>query len=428
MKAVILCGGKGTRLGLPDRPKAMVPVAGRPLLERLVETARDAGLTDIILLTGHMGDQIEAHFGDGSAFGVSVTHVREAQPLGTAGAVRDARALLTEPFLVMYGDTLLDVDLARFAAFHRDNGGIGTLFVHPNDHPHDSDLLAVGDNGRIRAFLPKPHPEGAILPNLVSAALYVLDPAAIDFVPATGAADWGADIFPAIVAAGKPLFAYRSVEYVKDIGTPERLAKGEADLASGKVARLSARTAKPALFLDRDGVLNEEIDGVLHPDDLVLTESAGAAVRAANKAGIPAICVTNQPAVAKGFLTTDALQDVMDALDTKLAAQGAYLDDVLICPHHPEKGWPGEVEALKIDCTCRKPKPGMLLEAARRHNIDLSRSWMVGDRCWDVQAAQAAGARAVLIATGDEKNRACAPDHVAASIGDAVDFVLGSIA
>ncbi|KAK0349237.1 hypothetical protein LTR94_033973, partial [Friedmanniomyces endolithicus] len=127
MKAVVLCGGKGTRLGLTDRPKAMVPVAGRPLLERLVEDVRDAGFTDIVLLTGHLAEVIEAHFGDGSAFGVRIAHVREGEPLGTAGAVRDARHLLTEPFLVLYGDTLLDVDLARMAAFHAEHGGLGTL-------------------------------------------------------------------------------------------------------------------------------------------------------------------------------------------------------------------------------------------------------------------------------------------------------------
>ena len=428
MKAVVLCGGKGTRLGLTDRPKAMVPVAGRPLLERLVEDVRDAGFTDIVLLTGHLAEVIETHFGDGSAFGVRIAHVREGEPLGTAGAVRDARHLLTEPFLVLYGDTLLDVDLARMAAFHAEHGGLGTLFVHPNDHPHDSDLLIADADHRIRSFLPKPHPDGAILPNLVSAALYVLDPAAIDAVPAEGASDWGRDIFPAIVAAGGRLNAYRSVEYVKDIGTPARLAKGEADLASGRVARLSHRHAKPALFLDRDGVLNVEINGVHRAQDLELMPDAGNAVRRANAAGIPVICVTNQPDIAKGFLTEETLSEVMAALDTGLAAAGAYLDDIFVCPHHPERGWPGEVAALKIDCDCRKPKPGMLLAAAERHHLDLSRSWLIGDRHADIAAAHAAGARAVLLRTGhagtDAGNRRADPDHVAATLTDAVAFVM----
>jgi len=432
MKAVVLAGGKGTRLGLADRPKAMVPVGGRPLLERLVETARAGGFDDLVFLTGHMGEVIEAHFGDGAAFGVRITHVRESEPLGTAGAIRAARHLLTGPFLVLYGDTLLDVDLARFAGFHRDKGGLATLFVHPNDHPHDSDLLAVDADQRIRRFFPKPHEPGALLPNLVSAALYMLDPAAVDHVPASGASDWGADVFPAMVSAGVPAFAYRSVEYVKDIGTPARLARGEADLASGRVARLSRHTPKPALFLDRDGVLNVEKNGIHRAEDLELMPDAGTAVRAANVAGVPAICITNQPDVAKGFLTEDSLAEVMAALDSRLAEQGAYLDDAFICPHHPEKGFAGEVAALKIACDCRKPLPGLLLAAAAAHNLDLARSWMIGDRHVDVAAAHAAGARAVLVRTGhagkDRAAHACAPDHVADTLAQAVAHVLGAMA
>ncbi len=427
MKAVILAGGKGTRLGLADRPKAMVPLGGVPLLERLVIAARDAGLVDIVLLTGHLAEVIEAHFGDGTALGVRITHVREAEPLGTAGAVRAAGPLLTEAFIVMYGDTLLDVDLGRFAAFHRAKGGLGTLFVHPNDHPHDSDLLEADEDARIRRFLPKPHAAGAILPNLVSAALYVLDPAAIDYI-GDGPSDWGRDVFPRIVAAGGVLNAYRSVEYVKDIGTPERLAKGERDLAGGKVARLSFRTAKPALFLDRDGVLNLERNGVHRAEDLLLTPEAAGAVRAANKAGVPAICVTNQPDIAKGFMTFDALREVMAALDTRLAEDGAYLDDAFVCPHHPEAGWPGEVAALKIACECRKPLPGLLLAAAERHHLDLARSWLIGDRHVDVAAAHAAGAKAVLLRAcfghGEAGTSATSPDFVTDSLGRAVAYAL----
>ena len=433
MKAVALAGGKGTRLGLHDRPKTMVPVGGRPLLERLVECGRASGIVDFVFLTSYMADAIEAHFGDGAAFGVRIEHVREAEPLGTAGAVRAARHLLDEPFFVLYGDTLLDVDLARMAVFHHEAGGLGTLFVHPNDHPHDSDLLVADEDARITRFLPKPHAEGAILPNLVSAALYVLDPGAIDFVPAHGPTDWGRDVFPAIVAAGGAMHAYRSVEYVKDIGTPARLAKGEADLASGRVARLSHRTPKPAIFLDRDGVLNVEIGGVHAADDLVLADGAGEAVRAINSAGVPAICVTNQPDLAKGLLTREALQEVNAALDTRLADEGAYLDDLLLCPHYPEAGWPGEVAALKIACDCRKPAPGLLRMAAGRHGLDLARSWLIGDRYADVAAAHAAGARAILVRTGhagNDRDRydGGEADLVVDRIGDAVDHALAAIA
>jgi histidinol-phosphate phosphatase family protein len=431
LKVVILNGGKGTRLGLTDRPKPMVDVAGRPLLDRLVECAQASGFDDFVFLNGYMAEVIEAHFGDGSSRGVRIEHVREEAPLGTAGAIRAARALLDEPFVVLYGDILIDVDLRHFADFHLEQGGLGSLFVHPNDHPHDSDLVEADAGDRITGFLPKPHADGAVLPNLVSAALYVLDPAAIDHVP-EGAWDWGRDIFPRILASGGALNAYRSIEYAKDIGTPDRLARGVADLASGRVARLSRRSPRPAIFLDRDGVLNVERNGIHRPEDLELIPGAGEALRRINRAGIPAICVTNQPDVAKGFLTFADLGQVFAALDTALAADGAYLDDLYFCPHHPESGFPGEVPELKIDCDCRKPRPGMLLDAARDHNLDLSRSWLIGDRYVDIAAAHAAGARAVLVDTehagNDRTLHDCVPDRTAPDVAAAIEQLLGVMA
>lgn len=432
MKIVVLAGGKGTRLGLPDLPKPMAPVAGRPLLERIVDVGKATGFDDFLFLNGHLGEKIEAHFGDGSDFGVRIAHFREPAPLGTAGAVRAARAALTETFILIYGDILLDVDLAHFVDFHRAHGGIASLFVHPNDHPHDSDLVETGAGERITRFLPKPHEPGALLPNLVSAALYVMEPEAIDHVP-DGAWDWGRDIFPAMVDAGLPLCAYRSVEYAKDMGTPERLEKGERDIRSGKVERLSRRTARPAVFLDRDGVLNVERNGVHRPQDLQLLHGAAEAVAALNKAGVPAICVTNQPDIAKGFFTEDDLRRVFAALDTALADEGgAYLDDIFFCPHHPDRGWEGEVAALKIACDCRKPEPGMLRAAAALHNIDLARSWMIGDRATDIAAARAVGARAVLLSHPDSPIDAaakadCNPDLTTDSLPAAIAHVLGAL-
>jgi len=428
MKVVVLAGGKGTRLGLPDRPKALAPLAGRPLLDHIIETARSGGFEEFVFLTGYRGDQIAERYGDGSAWGAHITHVRETVALGTAGAVREARALLTDPFIVIYGDTLLDVDLRALADFHSRSGALGTLFVHPNDHPRDSDLLEVGAAGRITRFLSKPHRPGALLPNLVSAALYVLEPQAIEYVPEQGAADWGGDVFPSMLARGAPLAAYRSLEYIKDVGTPERLARAETDLASGRVARMSRRQLKPAIFLDRDGVINVEIDGVYRPEDLVLSPGVGPAIQAANRAGVPVICVTNQPGLAKGFMTVSDLQAVMAALDGKLAEDGAYLDDVFVCPHHPEAGWPGEVAELKVRCTCRKPEPGMLKIAADRHGLDLAASWLIGDRVTDVMAAHAAGARAVLIGDGKGGDRDIRPEAYSSDPAAAVLDVLGQLA
>lgn len=431
VKTLILAGGLGTRLGLTDRPKPMVPIAGRPLLEWIVDCARRSGLDDLIMLTGHLGDVIERHFGDGSDFGVRVQYVREEGRLGTAGAVRAIRGQLDEAFVVLYGDLLVDVDLARMVDFHHRHGGVGTLLAHANNHPHDSDLLRADPDGRITAVLPKPHPAGLDLPNLVSGAVYVLEPAAIDHVPDGGESDWGRDVFAQIVAAGEALYAYRSFEYAKDVGTPDRLAQGEADIESGRMA--ASRSRRPAVFFDRDGVLNREIYGVHRPEDLELLPGAAEALARVNAAGVPAICITNQPDVAKGMMTEETLRRILEALDSRLAEQGAHLDEVRYCPHHPERGHPGENVALKIDCDCRKPKPGMILAAAADHDLDLERSWMIGDRYVDVGAAHAAGARVVLVQTGHggtdrDLHAGREADFVADSVVQAVDYILKDLA
>lgn len=427
MKAVILAGGKGTRLGLTDIPKPMVTVDGKPLLHRLIEQCRQFGFDEIVMLSGHLGQVIEEYFGNGSRFGVRITHVIEFAPLGTAGAFAQIASDLREPFLVLYGDILIDVDLKHFAEFALSRGGEGSLFVHPNDHPHDSDLVEVDETGRIVNFLPKPHESGVSLPNLVSAAIYVLNPSALHFIP-EGAADWGKDVFPAMARDGA-LYAYKSLEYAKDIGTPHRLKKAEASLRDGTVARLSRRARKGAVFLDRDGVINEERDGILKPQQLILIDGAASAIKRLNSSGVPAICVTNQPSIAKGNLSWDGLKHVHNRLDTLLAdACGAYIDDMFVCPHHEEKGWPGEVKELKIDCDCRKPKPGLLVTAASFHNIDLEKSWMVGDRYCDLAAGSAVGAKTILVKTGhngsDRSKFSMTPDYIADDIAVAVQIIL----
>lgn len=408
MKAVIIAGGKGTRMGALSKttPKALLAVGGKTLLERQFALLREHGYKDVLLLTNHLGEEIEKFCGDGSRFGLSVRCIKEGEPLGTAGAVLGAEKYLTSDFLVLYGDELLNVDLKRFLAFHNrqkaaHRGLAGTLAVHPNDHPLDSNLVEVAADNTIRAFLPKPHSHGLVFRNLVSTPLYILTPEIFKFIPKTGAADFGRDIFPNVLRTrGASLVAYATPEYLKDIGTPARLREAERDVASGRFQCGSLRTKRPAIFLDRDGIINEEVGDLRRVADFKLISRSAAAIRKINQSGYYAVVVSNQPVVAKGFCSYDTILEVHKKMETLLAREGAKLDAIYFCPHHPDKGFAGENKKYKIACSCRKPKTGMITRAARDLHIDLKKSVLIGDSTRDAKTAENAGIKFVGVKTG----------------------------
>ncbi|MDL2262835.1 HAD-IIIA family hydrolase, partial [Bacteroidales bacterium OttesenSCG-928-I21] len=198
------------------------------------------------------------------------------------------------------------------------------------------------------------------------------------------------DVFQRALAEKTKMFGYISAEYIKDMGTPDRYEKVSNDVISGRVSRLNSKNKRPAFFLDRDGVINKEVNLLNSAEQIELIPGVSEAVKKINKAGYLAIVVTNQPVIARNLCGFDDLQHIHDKIETLLGKERAYLDAIYFCPHHPDKGYPEERAEYKIECTCRKPKPGMLLQAAEDWNIDLSESYMIGDRDWDVQAGEAA--------------------------------------
>ena len=421
MQLVILAGGKGTRLGLTDIPKPMCPIAGKPLLERQIELAAVYGIREIFLLEGHLAHVVSDYFGDGSKWGVKVHHITEDKPLGTAGALSMIKDRLKSRFMVFYGDVVMDFDIAAMQAFDAKHQGIGSLLVHPNNHPYDSDLLEV-KNGRVAAIYPKPHEEGRSYHNLVNAAVYIFSPEVFRYLEPGVPQDFGKDVFPRILAGGGELYAYKSAEYVKDMGTKDRLPKICADVESGKVSRLNRKNPRPAVFLDRDGVLIKDMDKNPVAANFEMLPGASEAVKKINESGMLAIVVTNQPMIAKGFVSFEAVDEVHKLMETRLGAAGAYVDDIYMCPHHPERGFEGEIPELKIECDCRKPKPGMLLRAAADYHVDLAESWMIGDRESDMLAGKNAGCRTILVGQTIESSEFA--DFRFKNLVEAVDFIL----
>lgn len=424
MKTVIMAGGKGTRIASVacDIPKPMIQICGKPILEHQIDNLKACGLTDIILVIGYLGDVIKNYFGDGSNFGVKIEYFIEEQPLGTAGALFKLPQL-TEDFLLLCGDVIVDVDFNRFMEFHKLHNAWASLVVHPNGHPFDSSLLVteilppreIGgmpeDTHKVVRWMNK-EDERLYYKNRVNAGIEIISPKLLEetkkfFIPRhpdnPDKIDLDRDVLKPNIKSGK-IFAYDTSEYIKDMGTPERYYETEKDLKIGLVHKRNLKNKQKAIFLDRDGTINKMVGFISQPEQFELISGVAQAIKKINKSGFLAIVVTNQPVIARGDCSFKELEDIHNKMETELGKEGAYIDAIYVCPHHKDKGFKGERPEYKFDCDCRKPKPGLLLKAAIDFNIDLSESYIIGDDNRDIEAGKNAGVKETFLIEMNKEN------------------------
>ena len=429
--AVIMAGGKGSRLRSitnDEIPKPMVSVNGKPLLEYQVDKLKAYGIKKIVMIVGHLGEKIEDHFKDGKDFGVDIDYIFEKEPLGTAGAFYYLKDKIdTKDFLLIFGDVFFDLDFDRMEAFHFKNSALTTLLAHPNGHPYDSDLIQMDDNGKVVGFDSKHNVRDYWYDNMVNAGIYIINKRLLDLVKKPIKTDFEKDILANQVKLGANIYAYHSPEYVKDVGTVDRINATVEELKSGLIQSKNLKNKQRAIFLDRDGTMNVSKGFISKADDLELIPGTIEAIKDINKSGALAIVITNQPVIARGECSFEELHNIHNKLKTLLGEKGVFVDDIFYCPHHPDKGFEGELPELKFDCECRKPKTGMIEEAVEKYNIDLSKSYMVGDSTMDLEMARNAGIKSVLVNTGfagdDGKyDRSC--DIEAEDLLDAVEKII----
>lgn len=425
MKVIIMAGGMGTRIQSvrSDVPKPMIEICGKPILQYQIENLRSCGLTEITIGVGHLGNAIKEYFGDGSKFGVNISYFTETHPLGTAGALFkmldgnacdevETNTIINEDFLLLCGDLIFDIDFNRFIAFHKEHKAWVSLMAHPNGHPYDSSILVTEilepevkgglpvKTNRVTKWMAK-EDERVFYKNLVNAGLQIISPELLretikTFKPrhpeTPDKIDLDRDVLKPNIPTGK-IFAYETPEYIKDIGTPDRYYETENDIKSGKVHARNLSHKQKAIFLDRDGTINKSNGFITKADDFELLPDVAHAIKKINKSGYLAIVITNQPVIARGDCTFEELDLIHQKMETELGKEGAFIDGLYFCPHHTDKGFEGERIEYKINCNCRKPKPGMILQAAEDFNIDLSQSYMVGDGKNDIEAGKAAGCK-----------------------------------
>ena len=237
MKAVVMAGGEGTRLRpmTANQPKPMLPVVNRPIMEHVLRLLRKHGLTETVVTVQFLASMVRNYFGDGEDFGMSLQYATEETPLGTAGSVKNAEdALRDEPFLVISGDALTDIDLSDLIAFHKDNNALVTVALARVPDPLEFGIVIVDDNGKIQRFLEKPT-WGQVFSDTVNTGIYVMEPEVLDHVAAGQVVDWSADVFPKLLESGAPLYGWIADGYWEDVGSLESYVKAQADVLTGKV-------------------------------------------------------------------------------------------------------------------------------------------------------------------------------------------------
>ena len=430
MVGVITAGGKGTRLSsiANDIPKPMVDIVGKPILQYQIECLRENNIKKIYILIGHLGRIIEDYFKDGSAFGVSIEYIKENEPLGSAGSLYYLRNSIKDDFVFIFGDLVLDVCFDRMISFHREHNAMITLLSHPNSHPYDSDLIVADQNNLVTRIDSKHNVRDYFYHNLVNAGVYVVSHRIFEnYFKEPVKTDFEKDVIVRMLN-DKCVFSYHSTEYVKDAGTPDRYYSVCDDVKREIVKAKNLCRPQKCVFLDRDGTINKYVGFARNINSIELENKVSDGLKSINKSEYLSIVITNQPVIARGEVTIDELNNINSKIETLLGKEGAYFDDLFYCPHHPDKGFAGEIPELKIDCDCRKPKIGLLLKAKQQYNIDLSQSFFVGDTTMDIQTGINAGMKTILVKTGQQGldgKYNVKPDYVVDGLDEIINIVEG---
>jgi D-glycero-D-manno-heptose 1,7-bisphosphate phosphatase len=391
-QCAILAGGLGTRLGeiVREVPKPVLEVAGRPFIAWLMHEMLRFGVEEFVILTGHLSATVEdavLQAADALPKPVKITFSEEPLRAGTGGALFHAENLLADRFLLCNGDSLFNCNIAALLAdFARDGTDVlGRLIVREiPDASRYGSVTLQGD--RITAFRERPDAGQGAAPGVINAGIYALDKRILAALQATCSLE--RDVLPTLAEAGH-IRATRQAGWFVDIGVPDDLVHARRELG--------ACMDRPALFLDRDGVLNVDHGYVGSRDRWEWVQNAREAVAEATGHGWHVFLVTNQAGVAKGLYGQSEVDSLLAWAADELRAAGGTLDDWRYCPYHKE----GIVEAYRRDSDWRKPAPGMLLDLIRAWALEPRHCLMIGDKDIDLQAAEAAGMRGALFPGGD---------------------------
>ena len=421
---VVIAGGKGTRMGKESElAKSLQLINGKSILERQCRFFYEKGFQNFLILLGHKSEEIILHIKEiNSKLGIEIKYTIEEFPLGTGGSLINSYELLEESFVLILGDIMINTDI-RLLTEQLDNQKVDlALFYHPSSHPEDSDLLKLDSSQTVTAILTKPRKEG-LFRNHGNAGCYAMKRnILLDLLSEFEAGkkvDLDRELIPRLIEKGFTTKAVRNVGFIRDCGTPERLKfvnDNWNEIENKQIVR-------PAIFIDRDGTINKLNGFITNLNQIEVFDDAASFVAQMNKINYWVIVVTNQPVIARGEVSTEMLDSFHAEIERIVIEGGGIIDDFFYCPHHPDSGFQGEILNLKINCGCRKPEIGMILEACKRYPIDLRNSWMIGDTWRDAELAKRAGIKFIKINPNESETE---ENQSVKSLSDAANLILMS--
>lgn len=429
MQVVVLMGGLGTRLKeyTKECPKPLVEVSGKPFFDYMLELLTAWGFRKFLFLIGYRANMIEEYYGDGSKWGVTITYCYDGKELlGTGGAVKRASDFLEEDFMLMYGDSFMDIDYSQVIYRYfkgKESGNRALMTVLKNNNMFDKSNVIM--DGKNLVLYDKHNPSPKM--DYIDYGVSVYEKSLFDDFQEGEKFDI-AVIQNRLSLDGKmtPMIVTKRFY---EIGSPASL-KEFTEYANHRF-----NEKHPALFLDRDGVINEivwnddieQLDSPLKESEYEFIDGSIEAIKKFNEAGYYVFVVTNQPAAAKGKTTLNTLYDINTYMIERLKEEGARVDDLFMCPHYTKILPMTKDDFLIQKCNCRKPEPGLIYKAMRKYNIDMEKSFMIGDSISDVKAGAAAGLKTVFL--GQLKCDACkklcdvAPTFEADSLIDVAEIL-----
>lgn len=422
MQAVIICGGKGTRLKsvIKNKPKSNVIINKIPNIIDQIYKLRKNNIKEIFLLTNHYENEIRK-----IVVRFKITNckiIKDSSYFGTGGALIAAIKFLKNEFIVLYSDIYFNFNIKNFITASKKKKIYANVVVHANDHPHDSDAVNIDIHNRITKIYLK-NTNHVRLNFCIAGFFYFKKIFLINLQFKKKNIEITKDILMSVPK--KNIFAYQTIEYLKDFGTPQRLQNVKYDIKKKFDKLLIFGRKKPAIFIDRDGVLNKEVNTPVNSlKKFELIPNIGTAIKKINDAKIPCFVISNQASLAKKTLTTYQLKKMIFKLNFFLSSYKAYIDDYLFCPNSENSNFYDK----DVNIYCSKPKPNILMLKLfeKKYNLDLNKSYLIGDSDIDILTGLRVGAKTILVLSNRifKYKYPVVPDYICNDLNDAVNWII----